>query len=512
MSMISNGDSCTEVNKKISSMNIKISENDFVQLKNFIQQKIKVVTNWSYLSGNRILSGILFSGSGYDNSKRWDDNLSKNDKMNIEKFMIALNHINDLKKQQSTLEHDQLLIENLLSNDNTKPYIEDKNQPKIEDKIQTKEYIQNIQKVIKGYKNYVDDYPSLNEKNEINYPKDEKGRCVYNWLLHQRLPDLSPVKNGEHNPVKSQGACEEYGKEFQKMMTYSVTDYAKKFPCTVYYNKKLANLAQSHYKSDYPQRKEIVDIKESIPDDALKQDLCASNKATPQVKNGSIVFQPSPFVLGNTNNNQPSKIVFGELIDAIGLNKPSDEYVYEYYKEMYKSIILNAIDRGIINHLILNSVGNGEFAKDKKQQIDNAKAMLDVIYELRFMIKNKNLKITLLDYAKNFPKVSEKFPGELDKLKTIKKSLNFLSGDKADIQGTELANLVAENDYVAMVNASDTLRYGMLFKQIFGDHTVEERFRNQIAPCLQYDVRENVASSTIHVKINTHNSEGGSGE
>ena len=97
MSMISNGDSFESVNKKIAYTNIKILEEDFVPLKNFIQQKIKVVTNWSYLSGNRILSGMLFSGSGYNNGKKWDDNLSKNDKMNIEKFMIALNHMNSLK-------------------------------------------------------------------------------------------------------------------------------------------------------------------------------------------------------------------------------------------------------------------------------------------------------------------------------------------------------------------------------------------------------------------------------
>ena len=118
MSMVSNGKSFTDVNKEIDDPSISISEENFVQLKNFIQQQIKVVTNWSYFSGNRILSGLLFSGFGY-NSKKCDDNLSKNDKMNIEKFMIALNHINGLQEQQSTLKDDQPPIKNLFSNDNT---------------------------------------------------------------------------------------------------------------------------------------------------------------------------------------------------------------------------------------------------------------------------------------------------------------------------------------------------------------------------------------------------------
>ena len=70
MSGIANNVSLEILNQQLNN-NIEISQAEFDSLKIFIKNKIKLVTNWSYISGNRILSGLFFARDGYNIKNDW---------------------------------------------------------------------------------------------------------------------------------------------------------------------------------------------------------------------------------------------------------------------------------------------------------------------------------------------------------------------------------------------------------------------------------------------------------
>lgn len=349
----------------------------------------------------------------------------------------------------------------------------------------------NVNLVIKSYNNHI---KSIHSSDYSNIYDRETKTIAYNFPLHLALGDsvsdhLENLNNGS--------VCDltEYNNEFQKLTGFTPEDYAKNFPCFIIFNPLLPPYAKDIYTYMTP-KDEVFDLK--------KEFLISKIGEERSVKCGAIVFQPTPFVFnGPINAPGPIKIVFGYLIDVIGVIGLTEKSTFEYYQEMYTSIIKQAIKDDSIQHLILNSVGDGAYGYGENAEdcrLMNAKAMAGAIFNLKEAISDSKLKITLLDVADKFKDIISDNICEYLKFDFV-----ILRNKDGYLQSTTLTSRILDNERIALVNASDIRCYGGFFLTSIGDHTVEERIRNQMAPCLQYDVRYSIAPYSIKLNFVRNN-------
>ncbi|MFN8788417.1 MAG: hypothetical protein ACK5XF_03560 [Neisseriaceae bacterium] len=352
-----------------------------------------------------------------------------------------------------------------------------------------------IKKVIDSYKKHVNNCIKGIKENNPEYKDlliNKKGvkTVAYNSRLHNELGhavqmDLKKLGNDEFDSKK----LDQYNQEFKKINGFTPAEYAELFPCTIIFNPVLQHYAKDYYTYMTPQNEQFD----------LKKELLASRATEPKsVKCGAIVFQPTPFVFHGPLNKPPyiKKEVFGYGIDVLGVVGLPKELTFDYYYEMYTSIIKEAIKNDSIQHLILNSVGDNAYSTGtdaEECKSLNASAMATAIIDLKNEIKESQLRVTLLDFTNKFETVLPE-----DNCKMLEFDFKVLRGsEEGSLQSHALTQRISEGEIVALVNATDIACYGGNFLSCKGDHTVEERIRHQIAPYLQYDVRYSLNRASI---------------
>lgn len=348
-----------------------------------------------------------------------------------------------------------------------------------------------------------------NSQEAIKAAKSIEASKLYN---HQEFNKLFAHKSFRDDLTQIQVAdVNNYLTLFASYIGISISQiplYLEMYPITLSYKQELVNLATSDYNHKKEaacarEKSEFVPVKSSNLESLEQLRSCLNPRVRGDgivtlVKYGVIISMPGVLIFGvkgcGRQYNQRN-VHLGENIHAIGLDKPhqtidikrTNQAIYIYYKLLYKNIIEKACTEGKIDHLILNGVGDGAFANNDEERKINAIARIDALFECKKFIMQKDMKITLPDFANNFGKLdADEFKVKLKLLDGL--DYKILSGkEDGDIQGQALANRVTGSQYIGLVNASDANQYGCWFMTKEGDHTVEERIWNQLFFGLHFD-------------------------